>query len=125
MQKGFSTLYIVIILGSIALGLALSIATSSLWSVRGSLDSKNSSQARVLSDACAEVALELMRENTSYTGSGSQILGTNTCNYTVTNTGGNTRAVSVTTTIQGLTRKLQITTQSFNPITISSWQEVP
>lgn len=124
-QNGFSTLFIVIILGSVALGLALWISTSSLWSIRGSIDDKSSAQARSLVNACAEVALETMRENTSYTGSNNVVIGGNTCNYTVINTGGNNRTINVVGTVDTIIRKLQILTNSFNPLTIVSWQEVP
>jgi hypothetical protein len=125
MHRGFGTLLIVIILGGISLGLALWISTSSLWSIRGSIDDTASAQSKALVNACAEIALEQMRENTSFTGSGNQTIGSNTCSYTVTNTGGNNRSVSVTGAVGTITRKLQITTSAFNPLTIASWQEVP
>ncbi len=124
-QRGFGTLFIVIVLGSVALGLALWISTSSLWSIRGSTDNKSSVQAKVLVNACAEVALETVRENTSYTGSNSVTIGSDTCNYTVVNTGGNNRTVTVIGSVGTITRKLQISTNAFNPLTIASWQEVP
>lgn len=124
-QKGFSTLLIVILLGGVALTLTLTLSTSSLWSIRGSIDSKTSNITKSLVNACAEVALEAMRENNSYTGSGNVTLSGNTCSYTVTNTGGSTRSVDVTSTISGITRKLTITTSAFNPLTIASWQETP
>jgi hypothetical protein len=124
-QKGFSTLLIVILLGGVALALTLTLSTSSLWSIRGSIDSKSSNVTKSLVNACAEVALEAMRENNSYTGSGSVVLSSNSCLYTVANTGGTTRSVSVSGTVNGITRKLSINTASFNPLVIDSWQEVP
>jgi type II secretory pathway pseudopilin PulG len=120
MKNGFSTLFIVIVIGSIMLGLA----TSSLWSVLGSIDNKDSGQAKSLVNACAEVALEAMRENTNYLGSGSETIGSNTCTYTVTNGGGNNRTIIASGSVGIITRKLRITTSAFNPIIISSWQEV-
>lgn len=123
-SRGFSTLLIVILLGGVALALTLTLSTSSFWSIRGSIDSKNSNIAKSLVNACAEVALEIMRENNNYTGTGNVTLNDNTCSYTVTSTGGTTRSVSASGTVDGITRNLFITTNSFNPLTISSWQEV-
>lgn len=124
MNKGFSTLFVVIVLGSVALGLILYLSTSSLWSIRSSIGSATSNQTRALIDACAEVALETMRENTSYTGSDSVTLEGNMCSYTVISNGGDVRTITVMGTIGNITRKLRITSTAFNPILISSWQEV-
>jgi hypothetical protein len=125
MNKGFGTLYIVIILGSAALGLALYISTSSFWSIRGSIDGRQSDKAKALANACAEIALEMMRENNSYAGSDDLSLEGSTCNYSVSNTGGATRLVEVSATVGNIVRKLEISTSAFNPIEIEYWQEVP
>lgn len=124
MKKGFSTLYVVIILGSFALALSIALATSSLLTVRGSIDVKNGNQAKALVNACAEVVLEMMRENNTYTGSGSVTLEANTCNYTIVNTGGTTRLINLSGIVGGVVRKLEITTSAFNKMKISSWQEI-
>lgn len=121
---GFSTLLVVIILGSVATGFILYASTTSLWSVRTSIDNKNSMQAGQLANACAELALEVMRENNSFTGSGNDIINGNACNYEVIDNGGNNRTINVTGVVGGITRKLQIITSSFNPINIVSWQNI-
>lgn len=123
-QKGFATLLVIIILGSIITALVLYITTTGLWSIMGSVNDKNSVQADQIASACAEVAMEAMRENNSFTGSGSQTIGANTCNYTVTSGGGNNRIIQVTGIVGNITRKLLITTSEFNPIVVSSWQNV-
>lgn len=122
-NRGFSTLLIVILLGGVALTLTLTLSTSSVWSIRGSINSKTANITKALVDACAEVALESMREQNSYTGSGNVTLDGNSCSYAVTNTGGNSRSVTVIGTVNGITRRLAITTGSFNPLIISSWLE--
>ena len=123
-KNGFSTLLIVILLGSVALTLALTLSTSSVWSIKSSVDTKYSNQAKALVNACAEIALEAIRETNSYTGIGNVTLNNNTCNYTITNTGGTTRQIVVSGTVNGVVRKLDIATGSFNPLVISSWQEI-
>ena len=125
LKKGFSTLFIVIILGAIGLSVAFSLSTSSVWSTRGSNDTKNSNKAKSLTNTCAEVALEAMRENNNYTGVSNLVLDGNTCTYTVTNTGGTTRSLVISGTVGDVVRKINITTGTFNPLVISSWLEVP
>ncbi len=125
MKKGFSTLFIVIILGSAMLGFVFTLSVSSLWSLKTSSNIKNSNQSKALVNACAEVALEAIRTNTSYVGISDLILSNNICTYNITNTGGNNRLISVSGSAGNIVRKLEITTNSFNPIIISSWQEVP
>jgi hypothetical protein len=123
-SKGFSTLFIVVILGSAMMGLVLTLATSSFLSVKSGANIKNSNQTKALVNACAEVALEKLRENNNYIGTNNVLLGGNTCNYTITNTGGSNRAVSVSGSVGSIVRKIEITTSAFNPLAISSWQEV-
>lgn len=124
-HKGFSTLLIVIILGGVALALVLTLATSSVWSMKGSVDSGISNQTKSLVNACAEVALEAMREDNSYTGTAGVTLQGATCSYAVANTGGTTRSVTVSGIVRDITRKILITTSTFNPLVIASWQETP
>lgn len=125
MNKGFGTLFIVIILGSASLALTLWITTSSFWSIRSSIDNTVGKQAKALTDSCADVALETMRENNSYFGTNTVTINNNTCTYTVANTGGNNRTISISGSIGSITKKLQITSTGFNPIVISNWQDVP
>ena len=124
MQKGFSTLFIVIILGNVSLALALSLSTSTFWSIRGGTDARSSSQARALVNGCVEVVLETIRENPSSSGSGTMDIAGNTCTYSYSANAG-TGTINASGVVNGITRKLSITTASFNPLTIASWQEVP
>lgn len=123
-KKGFSTLLVVVILGSIALGLILLIGTTSFWSVTGSIADKNSMQADQIANACAELALEVMRENNGFTGNASSVISNSSCDYTVANSGGNNRIIQVTGTVGSITRKIKIITDSFNPINVLSWENV-
>jgi hypothetical protein len=122
-EKGFSTLLVVILLGSVVMTLAFVLTTSSVWSIRSSIDTKNSNKAKSLVNACAEVSLEKIRENNNFTGTGNVVLSGNSCTYEVFNTGGTTRNLVVSGVVNSITRNLNITTSSFNPLTISSWQE--
>lgn len=122
--QGFSTLFIVIILGFLSMSLVLMISTNSFLAVKGSIDVKNANQAKSSMNACAEIVLEIIRENNNYIGSNNVTLGNNICNYIIVDTGGMNRSISISSTVNGVTRKLQINTMAFNPLQISLWQEV-
>lgn len=124
-KKGFSTLFIVIILGMGSISLIFFLTASSFWSIRSSINTKNSAQARAMANACAETTLESIRQNNTYLGSGSMNIGNSSCTFAVTNTGGNNRNILVSGTSGQAIRKINITTSAFNPIIISSWQEIP
>lgn len=124
MKKGFSTLFIVIVLGTATLGLVLVLSTSSLWSIRSSVISRDSSQASALANACVDVALDNIRTNNSFLGTGNATLNGNTCSYSISDIGGQGRSVYVSAMINNIARKIQVNTSTFNPLVISSWQEV-
>jgi hypothetical protein len=125
-QKGFITLYSVIILGSIGVALVAVLAMSSIFSIQNSGDDFNSAQARKAVDSCVEVALQVMSANNSFTGSGNSSIGGATCTYLVTNTGGNNRTINATGTLGSLIRKVTVSTNAFSPkINISNWLEIP
>jgi hypothetical protein len=122
-QKGFGTLYIVIIVGGIVLSLSLWLSTSSFWSIHNGVNLKTSQQTKSLVEACAEVALETLRENQSFIGSDTVSIGDNSCAYDITSLGGDSRSIDISGSIGSVTRKLLVTTESFNPIIVTDWQE--
>lgn len=124
MTRGFSTLLIVVIAGSSALALVLWISTSSLWAVRSSADADASHRARALANACAEVALEMVREQTGFSGGGGFSIGNDRCEYEVSSAGGNRRIVRATGFAAEHVQKVEVVTIAFNPLTVESWREV-
>ena len=75
--------------------------------------------------ACAELALQNLRTNNAYTGSGSQVLNGGVCGYSVSNLGGNNRTIVATSTVLGFVSKLNISIDALAPtIHIVSWREV-
>lgn len=122
MEKGFSTLLVVIILGTLATSLIIYITTTSFWAVRGSIDNKHSVQAQQTADACAELALEAIRESKSCAVSGNASIGDSSCTYN--SSGSLNCTINVISNNVSSTRKLQIITSGFNPVTITSWHNV-
>lgn len=122
--KGFVSLISVLILGAVGLAVVVSLIQMGLGSSRTSFATEQSLQARSLADTCGEQGLEQIRENTSYTGTTNVTLGSGTCSYTVTNTGGTTRSLTAVGTVGTIVRHLTITVATVSPVTLMSWQEV-
>jgi hypothetical protein len=124
-EQGYITLLAVIITGAAAMAIALVLLTTGADSQRAALVQQQSIQARQLASACAEEALQIIHDTTSYTGSGNLSLGAGTCTYTVANTGGSNRTVTVTGTVGNVVRKQTVyATIGSSSISITSWQEV-
>lgn len=122
-EKGFSTLFVTIILGSIALSMAVWISTSSFWSIQEGIDTKIVEQTKALANACAEVALDVIRLNPSYTGTDTLSIDDNSCQYIIANIGGFDRRVEIIATIKNITKEIEIQTEGLNPIRINTWKE--
>ncbi|MFA5771090.1 MAG: hypothetical protein WC894_06405, partial [Patescibacteria group bacterium] len=85
---------------------------------------EQSSKARSLTDTCAEIALENIRENSSYSGSVSLSLGDGLCLFSVALTNG-IWTINASGTVGAIVRRAKVVVTSASPkINVSSWQEV-
>ena len=122
---GYVTLVSVLVVSAVGVAIALSLIVLGNGSSRTSFALEQSAQAKGLANACAEEALQQIRDSTPFAGTSGLTLGQGTCTYTVTNTGGNTRRVTASGTVGTIVRKVLILVTSINPaIVLSSWQEV-
>ncbi len=122
---GYIALLAVLIVGGASLAIGLGLLTLGTDSQRSALVAQQSAQARSLSTACAEEALQVIHDNTIYTGTNNIILGLSGCSYTVTNTGGSARTIDTSANVGGIIRKVKIyATIGSSNISITSWQEV-
>lgn len=124
-KKGFMTLIIVLIVGVIALSITVSLLISGLSVSRTSFDFQQMYQVKNLAHSCAEEALQQIRDNTNFTGTGNLNFSLGSCTYTVVGTGSNNRNITTTGTIDTVTRKMEINISAINPyIVISTWQDI-
>jgi type II secretory pathway component PulK len=124
-QSGYVALLSVLIVGAIATATGIALLVTSSDSQRSALISQQSKQARALAVACSEEALQVIFDDTVYTGTGNVTLGQGSCSYTVTSTGSTTRTISVTGTVNNTLRKILINvTIGSSNISITSWQDV-
>lgn len=126
MNRGFITLISVLIVGAVGTAIATSLILLGLGSSRTSFAIEQSNQAKALANACAEEALQQIRDSTPYTGSGNLSLGQGACTYTVTSQGAQDRTITASGTVGTIVRKVKIIINKINPnIVVVSWQELP
>jgi len=124
-SHGYITLISVLVVGAVGIAITTSLILLGVGSSRTSFAVEQSNQAKGLANACAEEALQQIRDSTPYTGSGNLALGQGTCTYTVTSQGGQDRTITASGTVGTIVRKVSIVITKISPsITISTWQEV-
>lgn len=125
-RGGYITLISVLVIGAVGIAIATSLILLGISFSRTSFAVEQSSQARALSNACAEEALQQIKDSPSYTGtSGLRAPGLGVCSYIVQSQGGQNRTIFSTGTVGNVVRKVKIVIVSVSPsITISTWQEV-
>ncbi|HSD55623.1 MAG TPA: hypothetical protein VLA92_00560 [Candidatus Saccharimonadales bacterium] len=124
-QDGYIALISVLVIGAVSTAAALVLLSTGADSQRTALVAQQSTQARSLAMACAEEALQVVHDDTSYVGTGNLSLGQGSCSYTVTNTGGSNRTITATGTVGTVVRKIQAyATIESSSISVSLWQEV-
>ena len=124
-NDGYITLVSVLVVGAVGVAIATSLILLGLGSSRTSFAIEQSNQAKGIANACAEEALQQIRDSTPFTGSGNLTLGQGTCAYTVTSQGGQNRTITSSGTVGSIMRKVKIIIDTINPtIQVVSWQEV-
>lgn len=124
-QSGYVALLAVLIVGAVATATSLVLLSTSADSQRSALVSQQSKQARALAIACGEEALQIIHDDTAFTGTDALVLGQGSCTYTVSSTGASSRAISVTATVGNISRKVLINaTIGSSNISITSWQDI-
>lgn len=123
-QNGYVALMSVLIAGAVAVAVASTLLIGGADRQRESLAGQQSVQALGLATACAEEALQVMHDDTDFTGNGNITLGQGTCTYTVTNTGGSNRTVDATGTVNNVVKKVKVyVTINVSNLSITSWQD--
>ena len=123
-QNGYVALLSVLVLSAIATTVAVTLLLTGTDSSREVLVVQQSAIARSYADACADEALQLIHDSTTYTGTGNLTLAHGSCSYTVTSTGASTRTISAAATVGNATRKVAVYVTISSTISINSWQEV-
>lgn len=122
-QEGFITLMSVIITSAIGIAIASAVLLMGIGSAKTSIVVEQSSQAKNLASACAEEALERIKETPSFTGSGNLSLNQGICVFSVAG-GLPNITINATGTVSTVIRKVKATVSQINPKIIYTWAEV-
>lgn len=124
-RKGYVALITVLVVGAIGMAIVISLLLLGLGSSRTSFALEQSNQAKALANACAEEALQQIRDSLPFEGTGSLSLGQGACTYTVTKLAGQSRTATASATVGTVVRKVSLALDKITPgINITSWQEV-
>ncbi len=124
--RGYIALISILLIEGILLviGAGILLRSSGVAKTDVSIDIQNRAQAAV--NACADYALNQLKETTVYAGNQLLSVGDDTCYImNVAGIGGTNRTVQATSTVSGYTRKIKIQITKVNPtMIISSWEDV-
>ncbi|MAZ40571.1 hypothetical protein CL654_00430 [bacterium] len=124
-QNGFVTLISILIVSSVSVLLVLSQLEGGIARTQNRITGEQGATARGHANTCIEEALEEIRELESYTGSNSIAFSLGSCEWLVTNTGGENRTIRATGTVDTVHRNVEVQITAIDPyISISSWNEV-
>jgi DeoR/GlpR family transcriptional regulator of sugar metabolism len=124
-ERGYIAVLSTLIVGAVSLAIVVGVLLLGVSSQKSSFVSQWQTQARGATDGCTEEALQQIQSNTAFTGTNTVTIGTESCTYTVANTGVTTRTISASATVGSVVRKVQVyVTIASSSISITSWQEV-
>ena len=114
----------ILVVGAVGTAVVFSVILLGVGSSRTSFAIEQSNQAKALANACAEEALQQIRDSTPFTGNGDLAIGRGTCHYTVTTGGGQNRSITASGAVDTIIRKVEIIINRISPlIRVTSWEE--
>lgn len=123
-QGGYIALLAILIVGAVSIAVASTLLVSGTDNQRIVLVHQQTTQARNAASACAEDALQYIRDNIAYVGSASVGVGAGTCTHTVTDLGSGQRQIDASAQVGTSVQRLQVhATINASNISIISWQE--
>lgn len=120
-NKGFIAITTVLIIMAVAILVGTVITLSSISEGQTALSSKNSFSALNLVEACVEDSL--LSINTQNNINTTITVPTGTCSVTINSHVGANWTYTVTATLNGYTKNVQVITTRSNTLTPNSWKE--
>lgn len=124
-MNGYIALISILIISAVLLLVAVSSGLLSISEASIGLEKSQGSRAIYLATACAEEALQKIKESSSFSGSGNLTTEDGDCGYTVEDLGEQSRLITASGTVQNAVGKIKVAVDQVLPdIHIVSWQEV-
>jgi hypothetical protein len=124
-NNGYIVLLSVLLVGAVASAIVITSLTLGLDRSRTAFTALNSTQALMLAETCAEVSLQEIDNDNTFTGSATLNPPEGECQYTVVDIAEGVKEIRARGEKHNNIRKVLIETQELDPeIIISSWKEV-
>lgn len=123
-MNGYIALISILIISAILLLIAFSSGILGIYEANIGLGKSQESKVFYLASACAEEALQKIRDSSSFSGSGNLSFQEGSCSYEVEKLAEENRLVMASSTVQNATRKIKISLDQILPaINIVSWEQ--
>ena len=125
-NKGFVSLFSVIIVISLILFVAIGVAKRTVDQTR-SINEERAAQALAMANLCAEMAITKLQSVLDYVGNETITVDGQSCNIlTIEGSGNFNRVVKAQSNVSGYSRKIKVEISQISfPIQITSWTIVP
>lgn len=124
-QSGYVLLLSMILISIVGVVIGTTLLLIGVNSTKRSILQEESSIARVLADACAEYALDQLRQNYSYAGNESLNFTTGNCDILPVLQNGLVRTLQTRGMVDTASRQVAVEITGNSPqLTLGSWQEV-
>ncbi|GEM_PF-1265849 len=125
-HNGYITLLSVLVVAAVGMAIAVSLLLLGVGASRTSFALEQSHQAKALTNACVEEALETIRETNLFSGTTTLAIGAGSCSFGVSLGAGEIRRIFASSTVWTITRKASTTVSAINPaVIVVGWQEIP
>lgn len=123
--RGYITLMGVLIVGGVSTIISLSLALLGTDFLRTNQTLTDSTRARAMANACAEDALQAMRDFPTSTTHGSLSIGSESCAYDIAPLQNDTYAAYVFGSAASVSKKLEVVfTSVSSTVELTQWHEV-
>jgi len=125
-ERGFIALISVMIIGILALLIAVNLSSRSVGEAYMGFDDQEAHRSLALAETCAEKALASLKISLTYPGNETVSIGDYTCQILpVEGTGNANRTIKTQSLASGYAKRIKIEIAQVNPsLQITSWQEV-
>lgn len=123
-ENGFVVLMSTIILSAVMLAVVFSLSTSGFFTRLNLLDSENKEASFALAEACGQIAVLKLHQNSSYTGNETITVEREVCRILAKETSGSEIIIKTKSTIGGAVSNVIINLDSIT-LAVNRWREAP
>ncbi len=124
-RRGYIALVSVILMSALGVSIMISVIAAGVNASKTDFSLQQSGAARSVASSCAEEALQRIVETATTSSSGNLSIGSGTCTYLISSTGGENITIQSTGILGSVTSKIRVVLATTTPaISLSSWEEV-